>query len=228
MLLYGRRRIMKFKIKINSLTKLTIAVVFLALLIVFILEGLLRPTLTTLAETQAQWTATEAIHQAILEEIASDIRYTDLVIPHMDRDDRVVFMQANLVAVNRLASESVLKIQRHLEEMRTENFYIPLGQITGIQLLANIGPRIRFNLVPVGTVRVQISDDFSEAGINQTRHKIYLNVSSEMRIAFPLIATKTHVEARVPVADSIIVGPVPDTYMFLDIGAQARLSEFEL
>ena len=146
----------------------------------------------------------------------------------MDRDDRVVFMQANLVAVNRLAFESVLKIQRQLEEMRMEDFYIPLGQITGIQLLANLGPRIRFNLVPVGTVRVQISDDFSEAGINQTRHKIYLNVSSEMRTAFPLIATETNVEVRVPVADSIIVGPVPDTYMFLDIGAQARLSELEL
>ena len=68
--------------KTSSLTKLIIAVAVLALLIVFMLEWLLRPTLATLAETQAQWTATEAIHQAILEEIASDIKYTDLVIPH--------------------------------------------------------------------------------------------------------------------------------------------------
>jgi len=200
-------------------------IVLLSFFAVFILEGLLKPTLKTLAETQAQWTATEAIHQAILEEIASDIKYTDLIIPHKDRDDRVVFMQANLIVVNRLASESVLKVQKHLEEMRTESFYIPLGQITGIKLLANLGPKIKFKLLPVGTVRVQISDDFSQAGINQTRHKIYLNVSSDMKIAFPLIATQTNVEARVPIADSIIVGPVPDTYMFLDIGAQAKLSE---
>jgi len=219
--LYKRKKI----IRINSLTKLLLVIVLLFFFIVFILEGLLKPTLKTLAETQAQWTATEAIHQAILEEIASDIKYTDLVIPHKDRDDRVVFMQANLIVVNRLASESVLKVQKHLEEMRTENFYIPLGQITGIKLLANLGPKIKFKLLPVGTVRVQISDDFSQAGINQTRHKIYLNVSSDMRIAFPLIATETNVEARVPIADSIIVGPVPDTYMFLDIGAQAKLSE---
>ncbi|WP_028308574.1 sporulation protein YunB [Desulfitibacter alkalitolerans] len=219
--MYKRKKI----IRINSLTKLLLVIVLLFFLIVFILEGLLKPTLKTLAETQAQWTATEAIHQAILEEIASDIKYTDLVIPHKDRDDRVVFMQANLIVVNRLASESVLKVQKHLEEMRTENFYIPLGQITGIKLLANLGPKIKFKLLPVGTVRVQISDDFSQAGINQTRHKIYLNVSSDMRIAFPLIATETNVEARVPIADSIIVGPVPDTYMFLDIGAQAKLSE---
>lgn len=219
--MYKRKKI----IRINSLTKLLLVIVLLFFFIVFILEGLLKPTLKTLAETQAQWTATEAIHQAILEEIASDIKYTDLVIPHKDRDDRVVFMQANLIVVNRLASESVLKVQKHLEEMRTENFYIPLGQITGIKLLANLGPKIKFKLLPVGTVRVQISDDFSQAGINQTRHKIYLNVSSDMRIAFPLIATETNVEARVPIADSIIVGPVPDTYMFLDIGAQAKLSE---
>ena len=224
MLLYGRRKILR----INSLTKLILVIVFIVILKILILEGLLRPTLITLAETQAQWTATEAIHQAILEEIASDIRYTDLVMPHMDTDGRVVFMQANLVAVNRLASESVLKVQRYLEEMRTEAFYIPLGQITGIHLLATFGPRIQFNLVPIGTVRVQISDDFSEAGINQTRHKIYLNVSSDMQIAFPLIATETNVTARVPIADSIIVGPVPDTYMFLDIGASARLSDLEL
>ncbi|MBS3968566.1 MAG: sporulation protein YunB [Clostridia bacterium] len=219
--MYKRKKILR----INSLTKLLLIIVLLSFFAVFILEGLLKPTLKTLAETQAQWTATEAIHQAILEEIASDIKYTDLIIPHKDRDDRVVFMQANLIVVNRLASESVLKVQKHLEEMRTESFYIPLGQITGIKLLANLGPKIKFKLLPVGTVRVQISDDFSQAGINQTRHKIYLNVSSDMKIAFPLIATQTNVEARVPIADSIIVGPVPDTYMFLDIGAQAKLSE---
>ena len=202
-----------------------ILMVLIALLLVFILEVSLKPTLKTLAETQAQWTATEAIHQAILEEIASDIKYTDLVIPHKDKDNRVVFMQANLIVVNRLASESVLKVQKHLEQMREESFFIPLGQITGIKLLANLGPKIKFKLLPVGTVRVQISDDFTQAGINQTRHKIYLNVSSDMKIAFPLIATDTNVEAQVPIADSIIVGPVPDTYMFLDIGAQAKLSD---
>ncbi|KUO48855.1 MAG: hypothetical protein APF76_09385 [Desulfitibacter sp. BRH_c19] len=219
--MYKRRK----KIRINPVTKVLIFLVLFILLVVLFLEVSLKPSLSALAETQAQWTATEAIHQAILEEIASDIKYTDLVIPHKDKDDRVVFMQANLLVVNRLASESVLKVQKHLEQMREESFSIPLGQITGIKLLANFGPKIKFKLLPVGTVRVQISDDFTQAGINQTRHKIYLNVSSDMKIAFPLIATDTNVEAQVPIADSIIVGPVPDTYMFLDIGAQAKLSD---
>jgi len=185
----------------------------------------IRPTIRSVAETQAQWTANEAIHKAILEEIAMDVRYTDLILPHKDKDDRVVFMQANIMAVNKLASESVLKIQHQLEDMRREVFYIPLGQIIGSELFADYGPRIKFRMLPIGTVRVQISDDFSQAGINQTRHRIFLNVSSEMKIIFPLINTQTVVETRVPIADTIIVGPVPDTYMLLDIGAQATLSD---
>ncbi len=220
MFLY-RRRIFR----VNSLTKFIILLVVIVLMFLFLAEIFLKPTLKTLAETQAQWTATEAIHTAILEEIASDVKYTDLVIPHKDKDERIVFMQANLVVVNKLASEAVLKVQKRLEDMRMESFSIPLGQITGIKLLANVGPRIKFNLLPVGTVKVQITDDFSQAGINQTRHQIFLNVSSDMKIAFPLIATDTEVETKVPIADSIIVGPVPDTYMFLDIGAQVELSD---
>ncbi|MEW6624797.1 MAG: sporulation protein YunB [Bacillota bacterium] len=220
--MYRRRGKVRY---FNSLTKIIILLCVCIFLFFMLVEIGIRPTIRSVAETQAQWTANEAIHKAILEEIAMDVRYTDLILPHKDKDDRVVFMQANIMAVNKLASESVLKIQHQLEDMRREVFYIPLGQIIGSELFADYGPRIKFRMLPIGTVRVQISDDFSQAGINQTRHRIFLNVSSEMKIIFPLINTQTVVETRVPIADTIIVGPVPDTYMLLDIGAQATLSD---
>lgn len=214
--------------KRNSLAKFILLFLFLivcCILLIVKVEATFKPTIQLLAQTQANWTATEAIHQAVLDEIVSDIRYSDLIIPHKDKDDRVIFMQADIIMVNKLASEAVIKIQKRLEEMRRESFYVPLGQITGVKLFASYGPKIKFNLLPVGTVRVEISDDFTEAGINQTRHRIYLNVISDMKVAFPLIAADLNIQAQVPIADSIIVGPVPETYLSFGTGAQVELSK---
>ncbi len=216
------------KSKRHALTKILIVCVLVLISMFLAFEFTLKPTISTLAEVQANWTANDAIHQAILEEVASDIRYLDLIIPHKDNENKIVFMQANIVMVNKLAAEAILKVQHRLESMRKETFEIPLGQILGSSLLATHGPKIAFKLLPIGTVNVQILDDFMQAGINQTRHKIYLNVICEMQIVFPFIATETNVETKVPIADNIIIGPVPDSYMFMDIGANARLTELEL
>lgn len=201
---------------------LLILVVF-AFFLFFLVEHNLRLTIISLAEAQARWTATEAIHNAILEKITTDVVYSDLIKPEKDAQQRIVFMQANIVAINRLASEAVLEAQQTLEGLKDESFSIPLGQVLGSKLLANYGPGIGLRLLPVGTVKVTVADDFTEAGINQTRHRIYLVVESEIRVVIPFIQSDIQVSTRVPIADAIIVGPVPETYVNFDVGASADM-----
>ncbi len=76
-----------------------------------------------------------------------------------------------------------------------------------------MGPDIRVRMTPVGSVSVDFTDEFHAAGINQTRHKIYLLLKTQVKIVVPLGSEVINVSTRVPISESIIVGDVPQTYV---------------
>ena len=87
---------------------------------------------------------------------------------------------------------------------------MPLGAALGLTLLAGSGPRIPISIVPVGSVQTDFETEFEACGINQTRHKVYLQLSASIRIVIPTGAKTTNVTANMLVAESIIVGKVPE------------------
>lgn len=177
-----------------------------------LLERSLRNTVVALAEAQAAWTATQAINSAVLEQVSTTISYSDLIDAEKDVNDQVIFMQINTMLVNRIKSEAELAIQNSLQQLEQKRINIPLGQIFGAKLLANLGPMIKMVMVPMGVVHIDVEDTFEAAGINQTRHRIYLTVSSKVRVVFPLLHITVPVDTKIPIADAIIVGPVPQVY----------------
>ncbi|HHX51872.1 MAG TPA: sporulation protein YunB [Clostridia bacterium] len=194
--------------------KIFVAITLLVILSTFILiERSLRSTIEAVAEAEANWSAVQAINTAILEKVATNVRYVDLVQLEKDIDNRVVFMQIDMILVNKIKSDAQLHIQQSLQQLKQHQFSIPLGQVFGTKLLANWGPAIKLNLMPVGVVSIDIVDSFVEAGINQTRHRIYLQVESKVKVIVPLLSTEIPVETQIPIADAIIVGPVPHLYL---------------
>ncbi|MDK2985817.1 MAG: hypothetical protein PWQ96_1459 [Clostridia bacterium] len=219
-----KRRRMKIKPLIISII---ILLFILSITLLGVLEFALKPTIISLAEAQADWKATETIYSAILEQVSAKVNYTDMVKIEKNSQGEIVFMYANILLINKIASEAVLEVQKSLKDLQTEELAIPLGQILGSKLLATYGPKMDLKLIPVGTVRVNVKEDFSDAGINQTRHKIYLEVISDIKVVVPFISSTTQVKTDVPLADTIIVGPVPEHYwggITLDIGAEAPVS----
>ena len=103
-----------------------------------IIETRLKPTIISLSQTQAKWKATEAIHSAILENISTRISYKDMVNIETNSEGEVIFIQAKIVLANKIASEAILEAQKVLKELQTEELYIPLGQVTGSKLFANL------------------------------------------------------------------------------------------
>jgi sporulation protein YunB len=104
------------------------------------------------------------------------VNYQDLIFVQKDSQGRIVLMQPNIVRINQLVSDTTLYINNNLKELEKKEFSIPLGQVLGSQLLANYGPHINVKILPIGTVKTIVSDNFVEAGINQTRHRLYLNI----------------------------------------------------
>lgn len=187
---------------------------FLAASIVFI-DTQLRPTLVAIAEARAKVIATQAINDAINTKIAQDIRYGLLITVHTDHSGRPAWAQLNTMEVNRIVAATTMRVQDILERLKGEVVAIPLGQALASPILANIGPRIPFTIVPVGTVNVEVTDAFEAAGINQTRHKIYLAVYTDVQIIIPFVSKSVQVHSQIPIADVTYLGDVPQTVVNL-------------
>jgi len=181
-------------------------------------EHSLVPTLLEFAEADAVIAATRAVNSAVGRVLGTGVDYRDLV--YVDKDDRgrVTFLQPNTVAINRLATDATLAIQEELDRMRLRKLEIPLGQAFGSRLVAGYGPRVPITVMPVGTVDVTVHQKFEDAGINQTRHAIYLDAVATVEVIVPLLMRSAVVHTRIPVADVVIVGDVPLEYLNLDFG----------
>ncbi len=118
-------------------------------------------------------------------------------------------------------AETTLATREALLSLADIPFEIPLGEAIDSYLLATYGPKIPVKLIPFGRVNTKLIDSFEEAGINQTRHKIYLQVSAEVQIVVPLISSAVEVITSVPITDAIFVGEVPDTAINLQFPSKS-------
>lgn len=201
--------------------KILVVLIILVLIIVIpfgVVESNLKPTILAIAKAYAEQNAVRAIQDAVNEKVAKAVEYKDLIFIRTDNRGRVVLMQANTIKINSLAADTTLEIQKSLAKLEGKVIPIPLGQVLKSQLLAAYGPKIHVTLVPIGTVKVKVIDDFQQAGINQTRHRLYLNVYGRVKIVIPLTSEYVEVTSQIPIAETIIVGEVPQTYVNLDLG----------
>lgn len=178
------------------------------------IDNVLRPGLYSIARIMSVQMATEAVNTSIQRRLASgNIKYQDLMQVHKDQQGRIVMMQADTVKINEISADVTLTVQASLKDLQQQAFYIPLGMVTGSYLLSNIGPGIKVNIIPMGTVRVVLQDKFEQAGINQTRHSIILAFETDIIIVVPFESGQARVSTTMPVAETIIVGDVPETFV---------------
>lgn len=173
----------------------------------------LRPTLLQISEARARQVATDVINKAINEKVAFSIRYEQLISVRPDSQGKIAMIQYNTGEISRLSSITAVQVQSALKKIDNIRIRIPLGQVLGSQILAAWGPAIYVKVMPIGTVSSKVVDRFEQAGINQTRHKIYLVVEADMRIVIPLVSSAVKVESQVPLTEATIMGEVPHLYL---------------
>ena len=175
----------------------------------------MRPLLEQLATTRVSNAVNRIITSAVEEAIANgDIQYDELVTMEKDNDGRVTAVQSNMAAFNVLQADILHTILTRVDQMSTQELGIPVGNLTGIAVLAGRGPRISVRMESVGSSSAHFENEFTSAGINQTKHQIILNVDVYVSILLPGFTTATKVSNAVTVAETIIVGIVPDTYTY--------------
>ena len=202
------------------LRRLTLCALLLCLVLMLLERNLTRVVLT-LASAKAEVLAVQALNQAAEALIADGISYDSLVHVTMGEDGSVRLLQANTAGMNSLASRASLTAQAKLEALQDQTVSVPLGSALGVTLLAGTGPRIQVHMLPVGAVVTAYETEFTSAGINQTRHRVLLTMRAQVRLVLPTGASGVEAVTQVAVAESIIVGQVPDS--FVNVGDDTDL-----
>ncbi len=141
------------------------------------------------------------------------IPYEDMIAVRTDSAGRVTMLQANAVRMNELATLTAIEAQKRLQSADAQSVSIPLGAALGIPFLSVLGPQIPVRIVPVSAVSAAFSTEFESAGINQSRHKIFLSLHAQARLVIPGGAKQVDLKGQVLIAESIIVGEVPQSYV---------------
>ena len=179
-----------------------------------LLRGQYHDVAASLARTQVMNVTSDLINDAIDRQIEEGaIAYDRMVYFEKDLDGRITALKTNMGLVNRLKTDTLNRINDEIMALDSDHIGIPLGSLFLPELLAGKGPRINVRVLSIRNSEADFCSRFSEAGINQTLHQLTLVVSVDVAV---LVLGKTEhftVESEVVVAETVIVGTVPDTYL---------------
>ncbi|KAF5044230.1 Sporulation protein YunB [bioreactor metagenome] len=188
---------------------------FFALLTYYYVEVSIKPTLASICEVKAKVIATQIINDTVREELNKDALKEQILIPTYDREGKVNMIRTDAMVMNTISSNIARNVQQKIVDLKNQTFSIPLFTALDSQLLAGKGPRLKFTILHQGSVLVDFVTEFAESGINQTRYKIYITVDVEISVLSPVTTSSTTVGSNVLIAEVVIVGDVPDSYMNL-------------
>ena len=215
--IYSRFRLPKI-IGINKFD-LRKKLIFILLIILFIAYftavKIIDDTITPLLERQSRVLARSTVASFSNEAVSNamkDMSYQDLCSIEKDDEGNIKLMKLDVVNVNNICTKVAMEIQNNINNSEKSEFDIALGTITGNKFLIGKGPNIKINMVTVGDIETNIKSDFQEAGINQTIHKIYIDVKARLSILTPYKDSDEEVSAQVLLAEAVIVGNIPSTY----------------
>ncbi|MEG1782460.1 MAG: sporulation protein YunB [Oscillospiraceae bacterium] len=206
--------IKKIKHKRSSIGKFKIcAIILLAFLtFAFIFVDLrLRPLVVTMAQYRTHSLVTQAVNEGIINQLSqTKISYDDLVNVHKDKNGEVNSITYNSLKVNQLKSEIISAVIEETDKIDEAKIYIRIGNITNIDILQNKGPRLEFTITPSTYVVADIESDFQNTGINQVNHQIFIVLQVFTSALVPNYTTSVKIENKVCVAQTIIIGKVPN------------------
>lgn len=173
------------------------------------------PTIKTLCETRAKATALNVTNEAIREYI-QELKYENLININTGENGKITGLTADVIELNKLSTEIASNIQEKLMHINDVEIKVPIGKFMGWSIFSGYGPKIKIRVLPTGNVVVNFKTEFMSEGINQTRHRIYVEIKTSVRMVAPFVSDTIMFETNLTVAETVIVGEIPATYYSLE------------
>lgn len=200
---------------------LLLIMVTMSLLTLAFFQTRLRPYVKSVASIRAEQLAVKTVNEAVVDIFGPDeLAYEDVIKVEKNAQGSVVAVKAQTAKLNSLKSDMIVSITERISELPMSEISVPIGSIIGGELFAGRGFKLKVRLKSISYINVDFESVFVSGGINQTLHRIIMNVSMEVVTLVTTYAVSTTTVCPFCVAETVIVGEVPDSYT--DIGLMSQ------
>lgn len=221
--IYSRSRFKIFKPKRYNFTKkpkdkfkiFYIEVIFVAIITLLVIYKSIDPIFETICLDEAKSIATKITNDDSTK-VIEKYNYNDLFSIERDENGNIQMIKANIFTIDLLTSDIASLIQEDLDNSKTSEVPISIGSFTGVKILSGVGPNIKIKISSSGNVTTDLRSEFIEKGINQTIHRIYLQIDCNVDILTPVKSIGSNISNQVLLAENVIIGQIPSTYYNLE------------
>ena len=192
-----------------------IMIIIIAISVCFLVWKSIDPIFETICKDEAKAIATKITNEQSTI-IIKQYDYEDFFTIQKDENNKIQMISANILKINEISSDIALNVQNQLNNYTENDISIPLGSATGIKLFAGLGPRIKVKISTIGTIDTNLKSEFIEKSINQTLHRVYLEVESTVNILTPFSTIEEKIYNQVMLGENVILGEIPSTYYNLE------------
>lgn len=192
-----------------------IAIIIIAFTFAYFIVKSIGPIIEKQCRNMAKSIATK-VSNSETTEVMKNYTYDDLIIITKDKAGNIKMVGTNIITVNEIISDIPLHIQEQLEKTENSSFNIRLGSFLGSRLFAGRGPKFKIKMEVIGNLDTDLKSEFTSAGVNQTLHKIYLEIKCNVIILTPFETMEEQIVNQVLLAEGLIVGDVPNAYYNLE------------
>lgn len=196
--------------------KLIAIIMMLMMLLVFmmmLIRTRVEPNLEEVGRIKAKVMVSQIVNKALNEQFYDRDNMDDLLIRKSNKDGQMEVLQANTQAMNLLITEICTELQKQYAERPEDIYAVPLGTLLGDNILTQTSPTVDIHIIPISVSNIDFKTEFESQGINQTKYKVYIELKSQVKVVAPLVSETFEVSNVVLIAEAVILGSVPDSYV---------------
>jgi sporulation protein YunB len=184
---------------------------FFLIFLIWLIFTKLQPSFIEYAKVYSNNIANEVVNSAV-DDVFVKEEYQSLAKIMENSSENIKAIETDTAKVNRLKSAIIQSMQKNIDSHKSDTVYVPLGSCSNLYFLAGLGPKVPIRIYPVSIVNADFKESFDSVGINQVKHKLYLDVSMKMSFVGMMFAQSNTVETSVLLNETIIVGDTPTYY----------------
>lgn len=197
--------------KKRKFMKFIVVFIIIAILLTIAFESYMKPLQDQIMENEARGLVEERVSKIADDVISnSDYDYDKLLVKTENKNGGVMSLSVNTPAVNKIQNEFSDVFQNKMDDLNTQYFSVPLGDLTNLTMLSSLGPRIKFSYDMTGSVDVELKSTFESTGVNQTIHRVNMIVDAEVVFISQSYMENLKIRNEFAISETVIVGDTPD------------------
>ena len=188
-----------------------VSIFLVAIITCFSIWNFVNPIFEKLCQDKAKSLATMITNEETTK-IIEKYNYDTFFTIQKDEKGSIQIINANVLRINQVTSDIAVAIQKALDNNEKNKIYIHSGAITGIRFLSGTGPRIPLKIASVGNIDTDLRSEFISQGVNQTLHRVYLNIKTNVSILSSFKTIESSIENQALIAEHVIIGEIPSNY----------------